>query len=213
VRYVLTLQGDDEDAVLRASERLRPALDALVARGALAGYDMAARYLPSAEAQRARQEKLPDAATLRGSLDAALADSPFRADAFDGFVDDVTAAKALPPLTRDDLAGTPLDTGVGGLLLGGEGHVTALVSLTGLEDPAAVSRVARLNGAALLDMKAASESLVVAYRGRVLAALAVAALLLALTVWIAMRMSVVAQLRATGAASVGLARATARRTA
>src|SRR3546814_19568907 len=77
-----------------------------------------------------------------------------------------------------------------GLLLGGEGQATALVSLTGLHDPAAVARVARLNGAALLDMKAASESLVVAYRGRVLAALAVAAVLLALTVWIALRLSV-----------------------
>src|SRR3546814_16552161 len=60
-----------------------------------------------------------------------------------------------------------------GLLLGGEGRATALVSLTGLHDPAAVARVARLNGAALLDMKAASESLVVAYRGRVLDALEV----------------------------------------
>src|SRR5690606_24894469 len=212
VRYVLTLQGDDEDAVLRASERLRPALDALVARGALAGYDMAARYLPSAETQRARQEKLPDAAALRETLDAALADSPFRADAFDDFVADIAAAKALPPLTRVDLAGTPLDTGVGGLLLGGDGHVTALVSLTGLEDPAAVARVARLNGAALLDMQAASESLVVAYRGRVLAALAVAAVLLALTVWIAMRMSVVAHLHEAGTTRTGVARATARRT-
>jgi len=213
VRYVLTLQGDDEDTVLRASERLRPALDALVARGALAGYDMAARYLPSTETQRARQERLPDAATLRGALDAALADSPFRTDAFDDFVADVATAKTLPPLTHADLAGTPLDTGVGGLLLGGDGHVTALVSLTGLEDPAGVARVARLDGAALLDMKAASESLVVAYRGRVLAALAVAALLLALTVWIAMRMSVLAQRRATGAANAGVVRATARRTA
>jgi len=36
-------------------------------------------------------------------------------------------------------------------------------------------------------MKAASESLVVAYRGRVLAALGIAALLLAATVWIALR--------------------------
>ena len=30
VRYVLTVQGDDDEAVLRASERLRPGLDALV---------------------------------------------------------------------------------------------------------------------------------------------------------------------------------------
>ncbi|GAB3312357.1 MMPL family transporter [Luteimonas notoginsengisoli] len=195
VRYVLTLQGRDDEAVLRASERLRPALDALVRDGALSGYDMAAHYLPSAAVQRARQQALPGAAALRTALDAALADSPFRADVFDAFVDDVAAARTLRPLSRADLAGTPLEAGVGGLLLGGNGHAIALVSLSGLEDPATVARVARLNGASLLDMKAASESLVVAYRGRVLAALAAASLLLALTVWIAMRMSVVAQRR------------------
>jgi predicted exporter len=214
VRYVLTLQGRDDEAVLQASERLRPALDQLVRDGALAGYDMAARYLPSAAVQRARQQKLPGAATLRVALDAALAESPFRADVFDEFVDDVAKAKSLPPLTRADLAGTALETGVGGLLLGSSGHATALVSLTGLEDPAAVARVARLNGAALLDMKAASESLVVAYRGRVLAALAVASLLLVLTVWIAMRMSVVAQRRAAQPSPrVGVTREIAQRTA
>src|SRR5690606_12237255 len=65
----------------------------------------------------------------------------------------------------------------------------------------------------------ASESLVVAYRGRVLAALAVAAVLLALTVWIAMRMSVVAHRRATQAdvsapsPRAGITRDTAHRTA
>ena len=219
VRYVLTLQGRDDEAVLQASEQLRPALDQLVRDGALAGYDMAARYLPSAAIQRARQQALPDAVTLRAALDTALADSPFRADVFGEFVDDVAKAKALPPLSRADLAGTPLETGVGGLLLGGTGHATALVSLTGLEEPATVARVARLNGAALLDMKAASESLVVAYRGRVLAALAVAAVLLALTVWIAMRMSAVAHRRAaqadvsTTSPRAGIARETAHRTA
>src|SRR5690606_664169 len=141
----------------------------------------------------------PDAPTLHAALETALADSPFRANVFGEFVDDVAKAKTLPPLSRADLAGTPLETGVGGLLLGGDGHATALVSLTGLEDTAAVARVARLNGAALLDMKAASESLVVAYRGRVLAALPVAAVLLALTVWSAMPMAGAAHRRAAGA--------------
>ena len=187
VRYVLTLQGHDDEAVLEASERLRPTLDALVGDGAIAGYDMAARYLPSAAVQRARQRRLPDTATLRASLDDALDASPFRADVFEDFVDDVAIAKQAPPLTRSDLAGTPLETSIAGLLLEGGDHATALVSLSGLHDPATVARIARLNGASLLDMKAASESLVVAYRGRVLAALGIAALLLAATVWIALR--------------------------
>src|SRR3546814_13959383 len=77
-------------------ERLRPGLDALVRDGALDGYDMAARYLPSAAVQRARQAKLPDAATLQAALDAALADSPFRADVFGEFIVDVATRSGGP---------------------------------------------------------------------------------------------------------------------
>ncbi len=187
VRYVLALQGPDAQAALRASERLRPVLDALVSRGAIAGYDMAARYLPSAATQRARQAKLPAPDALSAALDAALADSAFRADAFTDFVADVERARQAPPLTLADLAGTPLHASAAGLLLARPGHATALVSLTGLTDPAAVATTAAANGAQLLDLKQASESLVAEYRQRVLLALAVAAVLLALTVWIALR--------------------------
>jgi predicted exporter len=187
VRYVIALQGRDADAVLRASERLQPALDQLVATHAIGGYDSAARYLPSAATQRARQVRLPDAATLQSALANAVAATPFRSDVFAGFLDDVAAAKRAPPLRVRDLDGTPLAASVGGLLLQRGDHATALVSLSGLQDPAAVARVAQANGAQLLDLKQASESLVVEYRQRVLLALAVAALLLIATVWIALR--------------------------
>ncbi|HET6784004.1 MAG TPA: hypothetical protein VFH12_09235 [Pseudoxanthomonas sp.] len=187
VRYVLTLEGKTEDQVLQASERLRPALDRLVAAGALAGYDVASRYLPSAQVQRARQQALPSRDRLQAMLGTVLADSPFNADAFDPFVADIEAAKRAPVLSRADLQGTPLAASVAGLLLPGSDHATALVSLNGLQDPAVVAKVAAANGAQLLDLKEASESLVAAYRGRVLAALAVAALLLTATVWVALR--------------------------
>jgi len=187
VRYVVALQARDVEGALRRAEGLRPVLDALVQRGAIAGYDSAARYLPSAARQRARQAALPDDATLREALARALRDSPFRADAFDAFVADVAAARAAPPLRPCDLAGTPLATAVGGLLLERDGHATALVSLAGLAQPDEVARTVRANGARLLDLKQASESLVVAYRDRVLLALAVAAVLLVATVWIALR--------------------------
>ena len=187
VRYVLTLAGKSEDEVLQGSERLRPALDQLVAKGALAGYDMASRYLPSAAVQRARQARLPGAAPMQAMLAEVVAASPFNADAFDPFLADLDLARRAPPLLRAGLAGTPLEASVDGLLLGSTGHVTALVSLNGLQDPGAVARVAANNGAQLLDMKEASESLVAAYRGRVLAALGVAAVLLAMTVWLSLR--------------------------
>lgn len=187
VRYVIALEAGDAEAALRASERLQPALQRLRAQGAIAGYDLAARYLPSIATQRARQIRLPGAATLDAALAAAVADSPFRADAFAGFVADVAAARSAPPLIAADLDGTPLAASVSGLLLQRPGHATALVSLSGLNDPAAVARVAAAHGAQLLDLKQASESLVAAYRGRVLLALGLAALLLAATVWFALR--------------------------
>ena len=120
-------------------------------------------------------------------LDAALADSPFRADAFEDFVADVARARTAPPLQPRDLDGTPLATSVSGLLVGGDGQATALVSLSGLEDVGAVAQAASAHGARLLDLKQASESLVADYRARILASLAVAALLLVATVWIALR--------------------------
>ena len=187
VRYVLTVPAADVEAALQSSERLRPALDALVARGALDGYDMAARYLPSAALQRARQQALPPDAALRDALDAALVDSPFRGDAFEPFLADVETARTASPLRPGDLGGTPLATSVQGLLAGAGEGATALVSLSGLHDVDAVARVAAEGGARLLDMKQASESLVADYRVRILGALALAALLLVATVWIALR--------------------------
>ena len=187
VRYVLTVAGKSEDEVLQATEKLAVALDPLVAAGALAGYDMASRYLPSVAVQRARQARLPAAPQMQAMLAGVVQASPFNADAFDPFLADLDIARRAAPLQRAGLAGTPLAASVDGLLLGSGGQVTALVSLNGLQDPNAVARVAASNGAQLLDMKQASESLVAAYRGRVLAALAVAAVLLTLTVWIALR--------------------------
>src|SRR5690606_4191695 len=156
-------------------------------QGVLAGYDLAARYLPSAALQRARQARLPGPAQLREALAGALEDSPFLPDAFEPFLEDVAAAREAPPLTVDDLAGTPLELAVGGLLVRGEGHATALVSLTGLEDPQALASAVENTGAQLLDLKQASESLVAQWRLRLLGALAVAALLLAGVVVVALR--------------------------
>ncbi len=187
VRYVLVIGGRNAEAVLRASERMQPALQHLVSTKAIDGYDLAARYLPSIATQRARQARLPDAAQLQAALAQAVAATPLRDDVFAPFLADVETARRAPALTPRDIAGTPLEAGVGGLLLVRGDHATALVSLSGIRDIAAVATLAQRNGAQLLDLKAASESLVVEYRVRVLWALALAALVLALTVWIALR--------------------------
>lgn len=187
VRYLLAVRGADTEQALQRVEALHPKLDGLIARKDIAGYDSAARVLPSAATQRARQSELPVPETLRASLDAAVAATPFRSDAFEDFVADIERARTAAPLTPRDLAGTPLATRIGGLLLENSDHATALVSMTGLTDPAAVAGALTAPGVELLDLKTASESLVEAYRERVLLALAIAALLLAATVWLALR--------------------------
>lgn len=187
VRYLIALHADDVQAALLATEHLQPALDALVAEGALNGYDMAARYLPSTSTQRRRQARLPGSEALRERLAIALAGTPLRADAFLPFIDDVAIARTVAPLRAEDLAGTPLAERINGLLLREDKGVTALVSLSGLRDVAALANAAQAHDAQLFDLKQASESLVAAYRQRVLMALALAALLLAATVWVALR--------------------------
>lgn len=188
VRYLLAVEGGDAEQALQASERLLPALDALVEAGAIGDYEIAARYLPSVATQRARQARLPGPEALREALDVAVAGSPFRAGVFAPFLDDVETARTAAPLRPADLAGTPLDAVVPGLLVeDAAGRVTALATLGGLEDPAAVAALLEGTDARLLDLKQVSESLVQAWRGQVLAALALAALLLVATVWIALR--------------------------
>ncbi|MEI2432042.1 MMPL family transporter [Lysobacter yananisis] len=187
VRYVIAIEAKDAEAALQKSEGLLAELPLLRQRGAIAGYDLAARYLPSARTQLQRQQRLPEPQVLRAALDAAVAATPFRGDAFADFLRDVEAARHAPPLRPRDLAGTALAASIEGLLREREGRATALVSLTGLHDPEAVDAVVRRHGGQLLDLKQASESLVAEYRGRVLTALALAGVLLALAVWVALR--------------------------
>lgn len=181
VRHVLAIEAPSQEALLQASERLEPRLQALQDRGAIAGYDLPSRYLPSAATQRARQARLPGRAALETALQEALAGLPFRPGAFAPFLADVEAARQLAPLQPSDLAGTALEPALAALLPPGAGQPVALATLSGVRDPGAVQALAG-DGVRLLDLRAAAESLAAAYRGRVLLALAGALLLLAVAV-------------------------------
>ena len=189
VRYLLVLQAPDADAVLALSESIAPRADALVHAGALDAVELPSRYLPSEALQRARQAKLPDRATLETALAAASADLPFRTGLFAPFVDDVEAARGLAPLTPAAFAASPLGARLASMLVPRERGWVGLATLSGVHDAAALEGLAAASGGAVrvLDLKAASESLVVAYRERILRALGVALLLLAATVVIALR--------------------------
>ncbi len=191
VRYLLVLRADTADGVLALSESLEPRLAELVASGALDAVELPSRYLPSLATQRARQAKLPPRAELAGTLAEAGAELPFRSGLFEPFLDDVDAARTLEPLTPAAFAKTPLGARLDAMLVReADGRDwLGLATLSGVHDADALAAfTAQTHGAArLLDLKGASESLVVDYRGRILKALGVALGLLALTVVVALR--------------------------
>jgi len=187
LRYLLVLDAVDAPDALARLEQLDPALVSLVGTGAIAGYDDAARYVPSPATQRARQARLPDATALRAALAEAQLDTPFRPDVFEPFIADVERARVAPVLTLERAAATPLGARLGILLKSVDGETRALVTFTGVRDPAALRALADSDGAIFLDLKEASETLVAGERARILVSLAIAALLLLAVVSVALR--------------------------
>ncbi|KGI76730.1 MMPL family transporter [Oleiagrimonas soli] len=204
VRYLLVLDAPTADGVLTLSQAMQPKLQALVKQGALDGVELPSRYLPSLAVQRERQDRLPDRAALEAALKRATNGMPFREDAFAPFVHDVETARALPLLTPAMFERSPLGQRLASMLVqrGADPRAkpqhagatptrswVGLATLSGVHDPAALAALSAQTGGKvhLLDIKQASESLVAAYRSRILTALGVALLLLVVTVSVALR--------------------------
>jgi predicted exporter len=189
IRRLLVVEASSADEVLTRTEALAQKLNSLVESGEIESYDDVARYLPSVGIQKRRQAMLPDRETLRKSLMEALQDLQFKAGVFDPFLNDVEKARALAPLTPERLAGTPLELRVGGMLLHHGNRWSGLVTLGGVNRSEGLEKLAaNSNGAiTLLDLKDASEDLVARQRVHILWSLAIAAVLLTITVFVALR--------------------------
>jgi len=167
VRHVILIEGVDQESTLRQSEQVGAMLDALVQQGQLRGYDHAARYLPSAATQQARQQAIPLPEALRPQLATAMAGLPFRTDYFEPFIRDAEQARQLAPLNLSMLADTPLGIRVGTLLRQGASGWKARVVLRGVDDPAAVGKLlqdALPESAHFMDLKQSTEAMVSRFR-------------------------------------------------
>lgn len=167
VRYLIAVQGNTQQAALEHSEQLAPVLQTLVRQGVIAGFDLAARVIPSEKIQAARQAALPDRETLRRDLQSAVASSPFKPDVFEPFLQDVDRSRHLPLLQPEVWHGTPLGSLAQGMLVKhGTGWV-ALISLREVRSDAALAAfMAGLHDehAFLLDIKGESNKMIMQYR-------------------------------------------------
>ncbi|OXI46285.1 MMPL family transporter [Burkholderia aenigmatica] len=179
VRYLVVIAASTEQAALEGAEKVAAQLQPLVDRGALAGFESPARYLPSDAAQRARLASLPDAGVLAGRMRDAVANQPIavKPDLFAPFIADVEAARHAPLLARADLRGTSMALAVDALLTERDGRWSAMLplrapdaartaqpasSLDATPIRAAVAR-AGVPDALFVDMKAEADRLYVSY--------------------------------------------------
>jgi predicted exporter len=165
VRYMLVLDGADQESVLQQGEAVTAILRQQVAQGLLDGFD--AQPLPSRAAQQARKDALPDAAAARSNLDKALHDLPFRSAVFVPFAQEIAAAKQQPLLDRAALQGSNLGLKLDTFLVQRKEGWLLMLPLRGVKDPAQVVqglRVANGTSLVLLDMKKESEQMFRDYR-------------------------------------------------
>ncbi|MDN7634489.1 MMPL family transporter [Burkholderia cepacia] len=179
VRYLVVIAAPTEQAALERAERVAAQLQPLVDRGALAGFETPARFLPSDAAQRARLASLPDADVLAARMRDAVANQPIavRPDLFAPFIADVEAARHARLLTRADLRGASMALAVDALLTERDGRWSAMLplrapdaartaqpasSLDATPIRAAVAR-AGVPDALFVDMKAEADRLYVSY--------------------------------------------------
>ncbi|MEJ2060393.1 MAG: MMPL family transporter [Gammaproteobacteria bacterium] len=191
VSHLVVVQGATAEQVLQRSQVLGRALrEGPIRDGWLRGFDMAARYLPDAATQRARQAALPDAETLRRRMDQALAGLPFRAGLFQPFIEAVQQARRQSPVTPAEAKGTLLGARIGSLLYTHNGEWVALVPLIGVKAPQPLSdwfASQHFKNVSYLDMRAQSTGLMQAFRHRALQQLLLAAVIILLVLTVGLR--------------------------
>ena len=184
---LVVVKGDSEQAVLETAEQVGATLTALQSEGVLGGFDSPAFYLPSIGAQRARQQAIPDRATLTRNLAAAAEGLPFRAGTFAAFIGDAQLAKHRALLTSQDLTGTGLGLKLQALLAQRQSGWFAMLPLRNVSNLSLLeARMSKQGGVqvVVLDMKRDLDELYRGYRLRALgfAVLGVVAIVVLLTV-------------------------------
>ena len=177
VSVFLASRGSSQAAALQAAENVLPVLQRWQQEKWVRSFDSPARFLPTPETQRARLSMLPESADLERNLAQALKGLPFRADAFQPFVQEVAAARqatsqAAAPVTMPSYAGTPLGARLNALVVELDGQWLVLTPLGGVVEPEKLVRdlasMPQMNSQ-LVDLKQISSDMVDGFRREALA--------------------------------------------
>ncbi len=164
---LVVASGTSLDAALRGAELAAQALEPLVARQVIGGFDSPALYLPSVATQTARRDSLPEPAALARHLEAATEGLALESGRLTPFKSDVETARRGPLLGAADLEGTSMAAGLAALTLHRADGWSALLPLHAAAGSGAGIDIERLRGALaqahssaqVLDLKQESDAL------------------------------------------------------
>jgi len=164
---LVVVPGASLDSALRGAELAAQALEPLIARKIIGGFDSPAMYLPSLATQAARRASLPDPAVLARNLGQAAQGLPLDARQLAPFESDVETARGGPLMSAADLEGTSMAAGLEALTMRQAGGWSALLPLHAADasrpgiDLAPVRRALAEahSGAQVLDLKQESDAL------------------------------------------------------
>jgi len=173
VRYMVVVIAPNQQAALETADKVGVQLNQLIDADVIGSFDSPTHYLPSTEAQHARQAGIPATGELRSRLQQALTDLPVRIDRLQPFLEDAAVAREQPLLTRKDLDNTSLASGFDALLMKSQQGWIALMPLRAspsnpsyIDDAKVRSAVAKAvpsNQALVLDIKGEADTLYSTY--------------------------------------------------
>jgi predicted exporter len=170
-RYLLSVSGETTEQALQRSMPLRQFLTERQAAGDLVGFEMAALFLPSKQAQAAQFAAMPAADVLQRNVAAAQAGLPFKGGFFDPFLQGVAEAQKTGPIGPGDIADQTLRARLDTLLLTSDQGTQALILLRGVRNSGEFQTALRNAGFATvryLDLKQTAEEVMAGYRDETL---------------------------------------------
>lgn len=190
ISQALIITADSAEQVLQRMEAIQPILASQVEQQVLRDYQLASDWLPSQNTQKARQQALPPANELLRRLNIASNDLGVRTAALKPFLDSVEASHELTPLTLEDLQNTPLALRLDSLLYATHNGWQGMITLSGLTDSQALIQALdqpELPTVNFVNLRVATENLLVEFRQTAVQHLGWGALIIALIIVLTLR--------------------------
>jgi predicted exporter len=188
MRYLILLRNESFDELLQHTERLDEFLSAAASDGTIESWQSLTNLLPSSAVMQSRYASIPDRDSLRTLVADSIASTPFRANAFDPFIDTAAALGKIPELSAERFINSPLQPWLDAHLMKIGSTWVSLISLSNPDVDALQANSGDWGqGAELLDMRDSSMDMMQDYRSNAIAAVSLAAVLIFGILWMQRR--------------------------